>query len=79
MSNFLSPIRIALLVVGTALAIATPRADDDDHPAAKKAEAPKHEAKAEGLTLDAAAQARIGAHPSERVGQLSDVAGWNKD
>ncbi len=60
MSNFLSPIRIALLVVGTALAIATPRADDDDHPAAKKTEAPKHEAKAEGLTLDAAAQARIG-------------------
>ncbi len=60
MSTFLSPIRITLLVIGTALAIATPRADDDDHPAAKKVEAPKHEAKLEGLTLDAAAQARIG-------------------
>ena len=49
-------VRIALLVVGTALAIASAWADDDDHPAAKKAEAPKHE----GLTLDPAAQARIG-------------------
>ncbi len=55
-STSLSPVRIALFVVGTALAIATLRADDDEHPAAKKSEAPKHE----GLTLDAAAQARIG-------------------
>jgi hypothetical protein len=61
----LSPIRIALLVVGTALAIATPRAEDDDHPAAKKAETPKHGSKQDGLTLDAAAQARIGLEVSK--------------
>ncbi len=60
MSTCLSQIRITLLVVGTALAIATPRADDDDHPAAKKSEATNHEAKREGSALDAAAQARIG-------------------
>jgi len=55
-STCLSPIRIALLVVGTALAIATARAGDEGHTAAKKAAAAKHER----LTLDAATQARIG-------------------